>query len=309
MPSLKSLLVAFFLRHTRKRAFRSPEGLKALIERTRKIQDHRPPTKVAARLDIECREVAGWPVYEARPKGSAATRRILYLHGGAFCFEMTPFHWSLVAEMAERLDAHVSVPIYPLAPEHDFHDTYAFAGAVWRDVVTPQGEVIVMGDSAGGTMALVLSMMAAREGWARASRLVLLSPAVDATLTNPQTHEIAAIDPWLDIPGGRYAFQQFAAELEFSDWRISPIYGDLSVLPPVLVFSGTHDLLYPDTLSFVAKARQAGLDVTMVTGERMFHVWPLIDMREARSARDRIVEWLKDPRARSAAGNAELACD
>lgn len=301
MQSLKSRLVAFVLRHTRKKAFRSPEGLQALIERTRKIQDHRPPPKVASRLDIETREIAGWPVYEARPKGSTPARRILYLHGGAFCFELTPFHWRLIAEMAERLGAHVSVPIYPLAPEHDFHDAYAFAGAVWRDVVTHDDEVIVMGDSAGGTMALVLSMMAATEGWARASRLVLISPAVDATLANPRTHEIALIDPWLDIPGGRYAFEQFAADVEFSDWRISPIFGDLAVLPPALVLTGTHDLLYPDTVSFAEKARAAGVDVTMMTAERMFHVWPLIDMREARTARDRIVEWLEAPRPGHAA--------
>lgn len=296
MPSLKAHLVAFVLRNTRKKAFRSPEGLQALIDRTRKIQDHRPPARISARLDIETREVAGWPVYEARPRGTDPSRRILYLHGGAFCFELTPFHWSLIADMAERLGAHVSVPIYPLAPEYNFHDAYAFAGAVWRDVVSRDGEVIVMGDSAGGTMALVLSMMAAQEGWARASRLVLLSPAVDATLTNPQTHEIAAIDPWLDIPGGRYAFEQFAADLEFSDWRISPIYGNLAVLPPVLLFTGTRDMLYPDTLSFAEKARTAGVDVTTEIGDRMFHVWPLIDMREARQARDRIVEWVKASR-------------
>jgi len=296
MPSLKAHLVAFVLRNTRKKAFRSPEGLQALIDRTRKIQDHRPPAKISARLDIETREVAGWPVYEARPRGTDPSRRILYLHGGAFCFELTPFHWSLIADMAERLDAHVSVPIYPLAPEYNFHDAYAFAGAIWRDVVTRDGEVIVMGDSAGGTMALVLSMMAAQEGWARASRLVLLSPAVDATLTNPKTHEIAAIDPWLDIPGGRYAFEQFAADLEFSDWRISPIYGNLAVLPPVLLFTGTRDMLYPDTLSFAEKAKTAGVDVTTEIGDRMFHVWPLIEMREARQARDRIVEWVKAPR-------------
>lgn len=296
MPSLKSRLIAFVLRHTRKKAFRSPEGLHALIAKSRKIQDHRPPAKVTARLDIETREIAGWPVYEARPKGVEPTRRILYWHGGAFCFELTPFHWSLIAEMAERLGAHVSVPVYPLAPEHNFHDAYGFARAVWQDVLQQDDEVIVMGDSAGGTMALVLSMMAAQEGWARAARLVLLSPAVDAMLTNPETRNVALIDPWLDIPGGREAFAQFAADLDFSDWRISPVYGDLAVLPPMLVFTGTHDMLYPDTVSFAQKADALDLDLTLVTGERMFHVWPLIDMPEARSARDRMVEWLKAPR-------------
>lgn len=291
MPSLKSHLVAFVLKNTRKKAFRSPEGLHAWIAKSRRTQDHRPPVKVSQRLDVAQREVAGHIVYEAKPKGAEPARRILYLHGGAFCFELTPFHWMLIAEMAERLGAHVSVPVYPLAPEHDFHAIYGMAGAVWRDVLDG-GAVTVMGDSAGGTMALVLSMMAAAEGWPRADSLVLISPAVDMTLSNPETEKIALIDPWLDIPGGREAFRLLAGDLDFADWRISPLYGDLSALPPTLVFSGTRDLLYPDTVVFARKAHAAGVDVELVTGERMIHVWPLIDMPEARRARDRMVEWL-----------------
>lgn len=292
MPSLKSRLVALVLRHTRKKAFRSPEGLHAWIAKSRPVQDHRPPVKVARRLDVTQRALAGHIVYEARPKGAAPSRRILYLHGGAYCFEMTSFHWNLVAEMAERLHAHVSVPIYPLAPEHDFHAIYAFAGEVWRDVLGQDGDVVVMGDSAGANMALVLSMMAAREGWPRAACLVLLSPSVDMTLANPETAKAALLDPWLDIPGGIEAVRIYAAGLDVADWRISPLHGDLSVLPPTLVLCGTRDLLYPDCAIFTDKARAAGVEVELVTGDGMIHVWPLIDMPEARRARDRMVEWL-----------------
>jgi len=296
MPSLKSRIVAFVLRHTRKKAFRSAEGLHAWIARSRPVQDHRPPAKVAQRVDIRQRELGGRIVYEVRPKGAQASRRLLYLHGGAYCFELTSFHWLLIAEMAERLGAHVSVPVYPLAPEHDFHEIYAFTTAIWRDVLGGDAEVVVMGDSAGGNMALVLSMMAAREGWPRASRLVLVSPGVDMTLANPETVSAARLDPWLDIPGGMEAVRIYAADLDVADWRISPLYGDLSVLPPTLVFSGTRDLLHPDAVVFERKARAAGVDVEMVTGDRMIHVWPLIDMPEARRARDRMVEWLSAPR-------------
>lgn len=292
MPSLKSHLVALILSHTRKKAFRSPEGLHAWIAKSRPVQDHRPPAKIAARLDIAQRELGDHIVYEALPKGVTPSRRILYLHGGAYCFEMTPFHWNLIAEMAERLGAHVSVPIYPLAPEHDFHAIYAFTGQVWRDVLGQDAGVVVMGDSAGANMALVLSMMAAKEDWPRASRLVLLSPGVDMTLANPETIKVARHDPWLDIPGGTESVRIYAADIDIADWRISPLYGDLSVLPPTLVFCGTRDLLYPDCARFAEKARAVGSDVELVTGDRMIHVWPLIDMPEARRARDRMVEWL-----------------
>src|SRR5690606_21034100 len=95
----------------------------------------------------------------------------------------------------------VTIPIYPLAPEHDFHAIYGMTRQVYRQVLTEDGTVAVMGDSAGGNMALVLTMMAAEEGWPLASRLVLISPSLDMTLANPQTLEVALIDPWLGIEG------------------------------------------------------------------------------------------------------------
>ena len=292
MPSLKYHLVAFVLRHTRKKAFASAEGLHARIRKVRPREDHRPPAKVAQRLDITEREVAGFPVYEARPKGKAAARRILYIHGGAFCFQMTPHHWNLVAELAERTDAQITVPIYPLAPEHGLPAVEAMMTEVYREVLGGGEAVAVMGDSAGGTMALALTMTAAKEDWPLADRLVLISPGIDMTLVNPKVRDYARVDPWLDIPGGTEAMRLYGGDIPLDDWRISPLYGDLSVLPPTLAFSGTHDILYPDTVLFAEKARALGKTVDLVTGERMFHVWPLIDMPEARPARDRMVAFL-----------------
>lgn len=290
--SIKSHLAAFVLRHTRKKAFQSAEGLHAWIEKSRKTQDHRPPVKVAETLDITQRRVEGHVVYEARPKGKDASRRILYLHGGAYCFELTSFHWKLIAELATRLGAHVTVPVYPLAPEHDFHDIYAMTSAVYREVLGEGGKVAVAGDSAGGNMALVLTMMAAENGWPIADRLALISPGLDMTLANPETLNVARIDPWLGVPGGTEAVRIYAAGIDYGDWRISPLYGDLSILPPTLVFSGTRDMLYPDSVVFTEKARAAGVDVRLVVGKGMFHVWPLIDMPEARTARTQMVEFL-----------------
>lgn len=292
MPSLKSRLVAFVLRHTRKKAFASPEGLHAWIAKSRRTQDHRPPVAVARRVEITQRWVGEHPVYEVRPRTGAARRRILYLHGGAYCFEITSFHWKLIGELCERLSAHISVPVYPLAPEHDFHAIFDMVGAVYRQVLESAEEVAIIGDSAGGNMALVLTMMAAQAGWPRAKRLALLSPGLDMTLANPQTSEAALADPWLDIPGGREAVRLYSAGLDFGDWRISPAYGDLSALPPTLIFSGTRELLHPDAMAFAGKAKAAGVEVELVVGEGMIHVWPLIDMPEARPARDRMVAFL-----------------
>nr|WP_295468714.1 alpha/beta hydrolase [Mesorhizobium sp.] len=295
MPSLKSRVVSTYLRHTRKKAFSSAAEMNRWIERARTLEDHRPPAAVAKRVDISRRDVAGSPVYEVRPRNANANdRRILYLHGGAYVFEITPFHWRLIAEMAERLQARITVPIYPIAPEHRFEDMFGMVAETYRAMLdeTPAQEIVFMGDSAGGNMAVVLTMMAAEEGLPLPARHVLISPGLDMTLENPELVEAAARDPWLDIEGGLEAIRHYAPHIDRADWRISPIKGDLSVLPPTLILAGGLDLLTVDTVRFAELARAAGVEVDLVVEAGMVHVWPLIDMPEARKARARIVAWL-----------------
>ncbi|MEC9343334.1 MAG: alpha/beta hydrolase [Pseudomonadota bacterium] len=294
MPSLKSHVFAFVLKRTRKKSFASVEGMHARLKAARKTEDHRPPGELGARVDITERRVGNAPVYEVVPKSGAGAMRIVYLHGGAYLFEITAHHWKLIAEMAERLDARVSVSIYPLAPETTAPTVVEAGMALYRDVLkeTQAENIVFMGDSAGGNMALVMSMTAALEGLPQPAAMVLISPATDLSMANPAIAEVEKRDPWLGTPGGMEATRLYAGTLEFTDWRISPLYGDLSVLPPTLILTGTHDILNPDTHLLAEKARRAGAQVELFEEKGMFHVWPLLDMPEARTARDRMVTWL-----------------
>jgi acetyl esterase/lipase len=295
MRSLKSRLVAVYLRRRRKKAFASAENLHRWIASARRTQNHRPPARLAARFTIREHPLEGFPVYEIRPP-RLGPMRILYLHGGAYVFEITSYHWNMAADMAERLDARVTVPIYPIAPEHAFHAMFSMVGAVYRRMLdeTPTENIVFMGDSAGGNMAVVLTMMAAKAGLPAPARLVLISPGLDMTLGNPAIFEAERLDPWLGIPGGLEAVRLYAAGIDRADWRISPVNGDLSVLPKTLILTGSRELLTPDNLLFAEKARAAGVDVEVINEDGMFHVWPLIDMPEARRARARIAGFLSD---------------
>jgi len=211
--------------------------------------------------------------------------------------------------MAERLGFGVTVPIYPLAPEHDFHDMFGMVAHVYRAMLrdTPAGDLAFMGDSAGGNMAVVLTMMMAQEGLPAPGRHVLISPGLDVSLANPGVVAAARDDPWLDIPGGLEAIRLYGAGLPRDDWRISPLYGELSVLPKTLLLTGSRDLLSPDNLIFAQKARMSGVDVDLVYEEGMFHVWPLVRIPEARRARDRIVAFLEEWAAAPASGKEREA--
>lgn len=296
MPSFKSHLIAFVLKHTRKKSFASAQGMHERLRASRLIEDHTPPEGLDKRLDISLRDLEGMPVYEVAPKGGATDeRRIIYMHGGAYLFEITPYHWNLIAAMAKRLGVRITVPIYPLAPAATSPQIIGAGMATYRDVlggVRPE-DIVFMGDSAGGNMATVLCMMAADEGLPQPSAMVLISPALDLSMSNPRMQEVEKIDPWLGLPGGLEATRLYAPGMDFTDWRVSPIYGDLSVLPRTLILTGTHDILNPDTHIFAEKARQRGVDVELVEEKGMFHVWPLLDMPEARRARDRMVAFLQ----------------
>ena len=293
MASIRSNVVSFVLKHTRKKAFSSPEAMHRWIQHARRKQSHQPPPAIIQRFDVKTRSVDGFPVYEIAPR-DGGTRRILYLHGGAYVFEITSYHWALIAEMAERLGFGVTVPIYPIAPEHDFHDMFGMVGAVYRGMLeeTAAIEIVFMGDSAGGNMAVVLTMMMAQDGLPAPGSHVLISPGLDMSLTNPDVFAAEQHDPWLGIPGGLEAVRLYSAGMDRSDWHISPLYGDLTVLPTTLLLTGSRDLLTPDNLIFAERARAAGVDIELVHEEGMFHVWPLINMPEARRARDRIVTFL-----------------
>ncbi|MGX5827268.1 alpha/beta hydrolase fold domain-containing protein [Mesorhizobium sp. 43Arga] len=298
MPSLKSHFVSFVLRYSRKKAFSSPENLQRWIAAARKTEDHHPPASLRQRLDIQTRTVDGFPVYEIAPR-TGERKRILYLHGGAYVFEITPYHWHLIADMADRLGYGITVPIYPIAPEHDFHAMFGMVGDVFRQMLdeTEAEDIVFMGDSAGGNMAVVLTMMAAEEGLPLPARHVLISPGLDMSLSNPKLFEAERNDPWLGIPGGLEAIRMYSAGIDRSDWHISPIYGDLSVLPKTLLLTGSHDLLTPDNLIFAQKARTAGVEIDVVHEEGMFHAWPLIDMPESRRARQHIAAFLNENRS------------
>jgi acetyl esterase/lipase len=136
-------------------------------------------------------------------------------------------------------------------------------------------------------------MMAAQSGLPSPGRHVLISPGLDMSLSNPEVFEAAKLDPWLAIPGGLEAIRLYADGFDRKDWRISPLYGDLSVLPKTLLLTGTRDILHPDCLVFAERARAAGVDVELFIEPGMIHVWPLIAIPEARRARKRIVGFLR----------------
>lgn len=219
---------------------------------------------------ISQQRVDGSQLWFVRPKRERIRRKIFYLHGGAYVKGPYLQHWRFIAYLADKLQAEVAVPDYPLAPNHHAAETcHAVLAAYAMFCSQNDGNpLILMGDSAGGGLALALTGLLEKNSLPPPLLLVLLSPWIDLTLDNPEIDSLDREDPVLDREILRKAGRLYAGERSLTDPCVSPLYGDLAHLPPTALFVGTSDILLADSRRLVSRAAQAGspIDLYEITG-------------------------------------------
>lgn len=291
-PSLGARVFNVVLRLSgRKACLRSEESLREVIAAARRRGPALPSRRLHNALRVDVSEVDGHRVYTLSPRGSREPPRLLYLHGGAFFRSITPTHWRFLQRLVEATGRSVRVLLYPLAPEHRCMAALDVIDRVFEGLGP---HAMVMGDSAGGTLAVALALRRRERHAPLPARLVLITPMLDAALSGDDIRATAQRDPMLDVPGLREAARLHAGDLPLDHPLISPLQADLHGLPRTLLFAGTNDLLYHDALRFAAKARSQGVDLTCVLGDRMIHVWPILPIAEGREALATIVNFLAD---------------
>jgi acetyl esterase/lipase len=268
------------------------------VERQRRRpRRHRPPRLVRRRVRIEQAELHGWPVYEAIPRRTTARARVVYLHGGSYVNEITSWHWSLVGRLARRVPARVAVPIYPLAPTAPPSEVVATGARVVADIADRGGPggLTLAGDSAGGGLALAIALALRDQGLAMPDRLILIAPWLDLSLSDPQQGVLEPRDAMLRLAGMAEAGRIYAGDLPLDDPRVSPINGELTGLPPITVFAGTHDLLHPDSVRLAERGAADGVEVDLREAEGAPHVYPLHPTSQGSAARRALVELCREP--------------
>ncbi|KAF4951616.1 hypothetical protein FGADI_7393 [Fusarium gaditjirri] len=228
-------------------------------------QSFSPPETLGPDISIERVDVNDWPLYRISsspfsPKeGDEANRpAILYLHGGGWVNEIVTWHYKFVAQIARDTGLDVLIPIYPLIPRPTATAPQIVAGLHEIMSQIKQPIVSIGGDSAGGNLAMLLAqhLVRVKSGLASQVRsLVLISPALDNTLSHPESKRLGRDDPWLSHDGLHVAVDVYSGDLAPSDPRVSPLFGDIADLPPILLLSGTHDLLCADARRLSARFR------------------------------------------------------
>lgn len=209
--------------------------------------------------------------------GGPDGRIILYFPGGSYIDQPTRSHWEFMNALAEDTGSVIYVPLYPKLPDRDAASAYAVLTDWYASLLrgTVHGEVLFMGDSAGGGMALSLAMQLRDTGLGGPDRLILLSPWADVTMTNTAIPGYGKRDPALDAEMLRQLGILWAGGLDTTDPVVSPLYGDLTGLGEIIFFTTDGELLYPDLVQLADELEAAGAAYRMYPRSDLFHCWPL----------------------------------
>jgi epsilon-lactone hydrolase len=256
----------------------------------------RIPGILHKRYNVQVAHQDGRQVWTIAPRSGASGTVVLYLHGGAYVRNINFFHWLLIGELVRSTGATVVVPDYPLAPTAGHRETYAFAQRTYAALLTryrPE-RIVLMGDSAGGGLALGLTQTLRDKGLPLPARLILIAPWLDVTVTDTAITPLIKLDHMLDVDAIRRAGLAYAAGDDPRHPQVSPLFGDLHGLPRIALFVGTHDLLHADASALVRRMKAEGDPMDLFEYPGMFHVWVAVTLLpEAKHALARIAELIK----------------
>ena len=217
-------------------------------------------------------------------RNSTPKLHLIYLHGGAYVFEMSGLHWTLIDKLLNKIDCRITVIDYPLAPEANYKDTFQMLSDSYQYLIQqyPSDKFIFMGDSAGGGLALAFTQKLLNENFATIpEKLVLVSPWIDLALENPDINIYEKQDIQLSKQFLNDCADKYSNGTDKKVYLLSPINGNFKNLPSTIVFYGTHELFFPDIREFRSKAEKENLQIKFNEYENMQHDWILFPIPEA----------------------------
>ncbi|MGP4843866.1 alpha/beta hydrolase [Marinobacter sp. 1Y8] len=248
-------------------------ALPVSVQRTLIRQAYRASTP-PRRTSFSSGSIQGIPYHQVtcNPNGR---RAILYLHGGAYIIGSSETHRGITGHIAKATGCALFVPDYRLAPEHPYPAALDDALAMYQHLLaldySPE-EISVIGDSAGGGLAIALALRLKAEQLPLPSSLVVMSPWVD--LTHQQLH-VPDAEPVLQLRWIQNAAKLYSNGMPLTDPLISPVYGDLAGLPPILIQVGSQEILLNDARRLAEKAKADGVSVTLTEHHKLWHVFQI----------------------------------
>lgn len=292
MPSIQSKAINVLLHLTRMK--RTVNRMRQRVESGERTYTE-PSPRLHRTHQVSKREIDGHLVWTIAPREQPSGKHVIYLHGGAYVNSFASQHWELMSKLVQASRCIVTAPNYPHAPEYYVHDVFALLLPLYHELAAGAGSanITIMGDSSGGGISLSLAQQLRDAGVDQPGRLILLSPWLDASLSNPEIAEFDKIDPFLGVEGLQYGGAAYARDVDAKSCLVSPVYGSVRDLAPISLFIGTRDILYPDCRKLRERAADEGVRIDYREYDGMVHDWMLGPMPEAKHAIAEIVELIQ----------------
>lgn len=301
MTSFKGRMFSFLMRNNhllqgkiRKEVFDESTSIAAFRERCEKGAARY--ARLPEGVNVQQQTIEGMNAEWQIPENADPRKVILYVHGGGYVSGSCNDHRGFVSKFAKYTGVTNLLYEYRLAPEHPFPAALEDSVAIYRWVLSsgvhPQ-DIVVAGESAGGGLTLALLLALKEQNIALPAAAVAISPWTDLTCSGNSYRTKNKLSP-APLNSWTVFSQHYTVNHSPTHPLISPLFGDLSGLPPIFINSAMNDELFDDGYQFFLKGREAGIDISFRQGEGMVHCYPLLApmFPEATQAMNEIVAFV-----------------
>jgi acetyl esterase/lipase len=247
------------------------------------------PKGLSVLIDYTQTSFKGMPVYTLGKNN--AEKVVLYFHGGAYVEQPLLAHWIFLERLVKLTDCQIIVPIYPKAPTHTVLDVMPLLLDLYQSL--QHHDIVLMGDSAGGGLALSLAQLLNTKALSMPDSLILISPWLDISMSNKAIGYLQKRDPMLDMQMLKICADAYRGSVSSKDPLVSPLYGSLKNLCPITLFVGTHELFLSEARLLQNRAKEDGATLEYHEKKRMNHDYVLFPIPEAARARMIIAQHIK----------------
>jgi acetyl esterase/lipase len=246
----------------------------------------------------ETTEADGVPGEWISAPSASAEATLYWLHGGGYSIGSVKSHRGMIARLSAASKIRAFAIDYRLAPENPFPAGLedALTGYRWllKQGVDPKS-LIIAGDSAGGGMTLAVLVSLRDSGEPLPAAAVLYSPWTDLTWSGESVKTRAEVDPWISPDIGVEGAALYLGDAKATNPLASPLFADLSGLPPTLIQVGDAEVLLDDSTRVAEKMKAAGVEVTLEVWDEMIHVWQAFAsiLPEGQQAIDKTGEFIR----------------
>ncbi len=254
-------------------------------------------TKSVKRIcNIQEETFEGRKLWTLSPKGDKSDKAIFYIHGGGYVLNMSSMLWNYLAKVVDNTKATIMVTNYPLAPQSNATEAYDYLNKLYEIFLDRyEGrEVMFLADSAGAGLAISFAQYLNEIKLPQPKKIILSSPWLDVSLTNPDIQNVIPKDNALEISSLQKAGKLWAGKLDVKDPKVSPIYGRFDNIAKISMFMGTSEIFISDARKLVDKLKKENIPFNYYEYPKMLHCWPLLPLPEGKVALSQIMKLINE---------------